>query len=119
MQAVGTLLTQTFMQVGCTWEGGWNGGAGVPTHTCLPKPLNLRLEHEKRRKEIKESWHRAEEAGTTGGAQGLGGARAASSRVCSPLVRTQMKISQVLRRHRAECPVPTWGRSCLQVASGS
>uniref|UniRef100_A0A8C6EF18 Rho GTPase activating protein 45 n=1 Tax=Moschus moschiferus TaxID=68415 RepID=A0A8C6EF18_MOSMO len=38
VQAVGTLLTQTFMQ-----------------------PLNLRrLEHEKRRKEIKESWHRAQ-----------------------------------------------------------
>uniref|UniRef100_A0A8D0QLP4 Rho GTPase activating protein 45 n=1 Tax=Sus scrofa TaxID=9823 RepID=A0A8D0QLP4_PIG len=38
VQAVGTLQTQTFMQ-----------------------PLNLRrLEHEKRRKEIKESWHRAQ-----------------------------------------------------------
>uniref|UniRef100_A0A452ER18 Rho GTPase activating protein 45 n=1 Tax=Capra hircus TaxID=9925 RepID=A0A452ER18_CAPHI len=38
VQAVGTLLTQTFLQ-----------------------PLNLRrLEHEKRRKEIKESWHRAQ-----------------------------------------------------------
>ncbi|XP_029072026.1 rho GTPase-activating protein 45 isoform X1 [Monodon monoceros] len=38
VQAVGTLQTQTFVQ-----------------------PLNLRrLEHEKRRKEIKESWHRAQ-----------------------------------------------------------
>lgn len=66
VQAVGTLQTQTFMQVGCAAEGGGEGGgrAGVLAHprsTPSPQPLNLRrLEHEKRRKEIKESWHRAQ-----------------------------------------------------------
>lgn len=34
---------------------------GSPLTLVSPKPLNLRrLEHEKRRKEIKESWHRAQ-----------------------------------------------------------
>lgn len=37
VQAVGTLLTQTFMQVGCAWEGGGMEGARVPTDTCLPQ----------------------------------------------------------------------------------
>lgn len=30
VQAVGTLQTQTFMQVGCAQEGRLAGGAGVP-----------------------------------------------------------------------------------------
>lgn len=41
----------------------WGGAAPgpPPAHTLSPQPLNLRrLEHEKRRKEIKESWHRAQ-----------------------------------------------------------
>ncbi|XP_032990545.1 rho GTPase-activating protein 45 isoform X2 [Rhinolophus ferrumequinum] len=62
VQAVGTLQTQTFMQVGCAREARLLGGAGVPhSRPVLFQPLNLRrLEHEKRRKEIKELWHRAQ-----------------------------------------------------------
>lgn len=69
VQAVGTLHTQTLMQVcGRTGRRGGRcvgcGGAAPgppPAHTVSPQPLNLRrLEHEKRRKEIKESWHRAQ-----------------------------------------------------------
>lgn len=36
-------------------------GSAKLTGPCLPQPLTLRrLEHERRRKEIKESWHRAQ-----------------------------------------------------------
>lgn len=39
VQAVGTLLTQTFMQVGCTWEGGRDGRCRGPhSHLSLPSP---------------------------------------------------------------------------------
>lgn len=40
----------------------WSGVSRVPyLWSVSPQPLNLRrLEHEKRRKEIKESWHRAQ-----------------------------------------------------------
>lgn len=64
VQAANTLQTQTYMQVGMvSWVG--RGPRGQhrkqPVHLLPPQPLALRrLEHEKRRKEIKEAWHRAQ-----------------------------------------------------------
>lgn len=86
VQAANTLQTQTFMQVGSAPGGQAGGGCWGPhSWPISPQPLNLRrLEHEKRRKEIKESWHRAQRklvpgrggAGRKGaGPGGRGGAR--------------------------------------------
>lgn len=52
------------LHAGGLHPGGWarSGVSGVSyLWSVSPQPLNLRrLEHEKRRKEIKESWHRAQ-----------------------------------------------------------
>lgn len=85
VQAVGTLQTQTFMQVGCAREARLVGGAGVPhSQPALFQPLNLRrLEHEKRRKEIKELWHRAQRKLVPVGTDRQGAGRLASEQLQS------------------------------------
>lgn len=85
VQAVGTLQTQTFMQVGCAREARLVGGAGVShSQPALFQPLNLRrLEHEKRRKEIKELWHRAQRKLVPVGTDRQGAGRLTSEQLSS------------------------------------
>lgn len=111
VQAVGTLQTQTFMQVGCTWQGG-------PGRGCRGPPLMARLAlapelaaagaREAQEGDQGAVAPRAAEAGT-----GAGGAGAAQARGGGGLAQAQSQPWFPRFADAWRCGLcGWWGRSC-------